>query len=214
VEFHLYALTEPYVNLSIHTALIILLYDGTIPRVQCENIVGSLGASFLNHSTDPTLRKLLQSELKRKQHLEEELLSEIKSYLSKHPSLAKDFQRLMSISGIGEKLAFSLLALFRHYQGTNRAQITALVGLDPIDKKSGSLVKGKVKISKNGNRHIRKMLYLPTLCAIKNNKKIAVFYQRLINHHKPKKLAVIAAMCKLLLVAHAFYENKTEYVPG
>lgn len=171
-------------------------------------------SNHLESVTDPTLRKLLKVELKRKQQLEDKLLSDIKTYISKHPGLAKDFKRLMSISGIGERLAFSLLALFRHYQGTNRAQITALVGLDPIYKESGSSVKGEIKISKNGNRYIRKMLYLPTLCAIKNNKKIAVFYQRLINNHKPKKVAVIAAMRKLLLVAHAVYNNKTEYVPG
>ena len=171
-------------------------------------------SNHLERVTNPPLRKLLKVELKRKQQLEDKLLSDIKTYISKHPGLAKDFKRLMSISGIGDKLAFSLLFLFRHYQGTNRAQITALVGLDPIYKESGSSVKGKIKISKNGNRYIRKMLYLPTLCAIKNNKKISLFYQRLIDNHKPKKVAVIAAMRKLLLVAHAVYNNKTEYVPG
>lgn len=128
-------------------------------------------SNHLESVTDPTLRKLLKVELKRKQQLEDKLLGDIKTYISKHPGLAKDFKRLMSISGIGDKLAFSLLFLFRHYQGTNRAQITALVGLDPIYKESGSSVKGEIKISKNGNRYIRKMLYLPTLCAIKNNKK-------------------------------------------
>jgi transposase len=171
-------------------------------------------SNHLESVTDNTLRKLLEKELLRKRQLEEKLLSDIKSYISKHPKLAEDYQRLMTISGIGEKLAFSLLALFRHYQGTNRAQITALVGFDPIYKESGTSVKGKIKISKNGNRHIRKMLYLPTLCAIKNNKRISLFYQHLLDNHKPKKVAVIAAMRKLLLVAHAVYENKTEYVPG
>lgn len=171
-------------------------------------------SNHLESVTDPSLRKLLQAELRRKEQLEEQLLADIKVYIEEHPSLSEDYQRLMRISGIGEKLAFSLLTLFRHYQGTNRAQITALVGLDPIYKESGSSVKGKIKISKNGNRHVRKMLYLPTLCAIKNNKKIKVFYQRLLDNHKPKKVAVIAAMRKLLLVAHAVYRNKTEYVPG
>jgi transposase len=171
-------------------------------------------SNHLESVTDKTLRKLLEKELLRKQQLEARLLGDIKSYIAKHPVLAEDYQRLMTISGIGEKLAFSLLVLFRHFQGTNRAQITALVGLDPIYKESGTSVKGKIKISKNGNRHIRKMLYLPTLCAIKNNQKINLFYQHLIDNHKPKKVAVIAAMRKLLLVAHAVYENKTEYVPG
>lgn len=171
-------------------------------------------SNHLGSVIDKDLCKLLQKELASKQQLEEKLLLNIKAYITEHPGLAEDFKRLMRISGIGEKLAFSLLSLFRHYQGTNRAQITALVGLDPIYKESGTSVKGKVKISKNGNRHIRKMLYLPTLCAIKNNQKIKVFYQRLIDNHKPKKVAIIATMRKLLLVAHAVYENKTEYVPG
>ena len=171
-------------------------------------------SNHLESVTDPSLRKLLQAELSRKEELEEQLLADIQAYIEEHPSLSEDYQRLRNIPGIGDKLAFSLLTLFRHYQGTNRAQITALVGLDPIYKESGSSVKGKIKISKNGNRHIRKMLYLPTLCAIKNNQKINLFYQRLIDNHKPKKVAVIACMRKLLLVAHSVYQNKTEYVPG
>jgi len=171
-------------------------------------------ANHLESVTHKDLLKLMLPELTRKQQLEEKLLADIKTYIGKHPGLAEDFQRLMQISGIGDKLAFSLLSLFRHYQGTNRAQITALVGLDPMYRESGTSVRGKVKISKNGNRHIRKMLYLPTLCAIQNNQKIAGFYQRLIRNHKPKKVAVIACMRKLLLVAHAVYQQKTEYVPG
>jgi len=169
----------------------------------------------LNHPesiTDQALRKLLQAKLKRKQQLEAKLLSDIKAYIAAYPRLQEDFQRLLTISGIGEKLAFSLVYLFRHYQGTNRAQMIALVGLDPIMRESGTSVRGHSKISKNGNRHIRKMLYLPTLCTIKNIQKISVFYQRLIANHKPKKVAVITAMRKLLLVAHAVYQNKTEYV--
>jgi len=169
-------------------------------------------ANHLDSVQDKDLSKLLKQELKRAQRLEDKLLSDMKTHIQDHPKLQKDFQRLLTISGIGEKLAFTLLALFINYQGTNRAQMTALVGLDPIQRESGTSVKGKAKISKNGNRYIRKMLYMPTLSAIKNNQKIAIFYQRLIAHHKPKKVAVIAAMRKLLLVAHAIYQNKTEYV--
>ena len=84
-------------------------------------------SNHLESVTDATLRKLLQAEFKRKQQLEEKLLLDIKAYIAGHPKLAEDFQRLLTVSGIGEKLAFSLLALFRHYQGTNRAQLTALV---------------------------------------------------------------------------------------
>lgn len=169
-------------------------------------------SNHLESVQDKTLLKLLKRELKKTQNLEEKLFAEIRTYIQEHPNLKDDFNRLRGISGIGEKAAFGLLTLFHTYQGTNRAQMTALVGLDPIEKTSGTSVKGKAKISKNGNRHIRKLLYMPTLCAIKNNHKIACFYQRLIEHHKPKKVAVIACMRKLLLVAHAVHRNRTEYV--
>lgn len=171
-------------------------------------------SNHLASVTNKDLSEMLRGELLSKQLLEEELLAIIKAYIAEHPKLQEDFQRLKTISGIGEKVAFSLMALFYNYQSTNRAEITALVGLDPIYKESGKSVKGGVRISKNGNRYIRKMLYLPTLCAINHNKRIALFYQRLIANHKPKKVAVIACMRKLLLLAHAVYENETEYVPG
>jgi transposase len=106
----------------------------------------------------------------------------------------------------------ALLTLFKTYQGTNRAQITALAGLDPVRRESGTSVKGKVKISKNGKGIYRKILYLPTLCATVHNQKIRIFYQRLLTNHKTKKLAIIASMRKILLIAHAMYQNKTEYV--
>ena len=78
-------------------------------------------SNHLESVIDKDLCKLLQKELVSKQQLEEKLLWNIKAYITEHPGLAEDFKRLMRISGIGEKLAFSLLSLFRHYQGTNRA---------------------------------------------------------------------------------------------
>ena len=173
--------------------------------------------SLSNHLmsvTDKSLKRLIKEELEDKLSLEKKILSDIIAYIGRHPELKEDFERLLTIKGIGEKVAFSLLALFRNYQGTNRNEITALVGLDPVYRESGSSVKGRIKISKNGNRHVRKMLYLPTLSAIQNNRQIALFYQRLISNHKPKKLAVIASMRKLILMAHSIYYNKIEYVPG
>ena len=170
-------------------------------------------ANHLEGIREKSLLKRLQQELKRIEHLEEDLLGEVKAYICAHPRLKEDYERLLTIPGIGEKAAFTLLTFFQQYPDTNRAQVTALAGLDPIQKESGTSVKGKAKISKNGNRALRKMLYMPTLCAIKYNRKMADFYERLLSHHKPKMVAVIAVMRKLLLVAHALYRSKTAYVP-
>jgi len=160
---------------------------------------------------DKKLIALIKKELKRAQELEDKIFNDIKKYVEQNQNLKEDYQRLSTIPGIGEKAAIALLTLFKTYQGTNRAQITALTGLDPVKRESGSSVKYKVKISKNGKGIYRKILYLPTLCATVHNQKIRIFYQRLLANHKNKKLAVIASMRKILLIAHAMHRDKTEY---
>jgi len=169
--------------------------------------------NHLEHVRDKDLFQLLQKDLKRAYRLEEQILKRITAYILKHPRLKADYQRLLTIPGIGEKSATALLYLFITYQGTNRNQITALCGLDPIQRQSGTSVKGKPKISKHGSRLIRKVLYMPMLSAIQVNPRIQAFYQRLLQNHKVKKTAVIAAMRKMILIAHAIYRDKTEYVP-
>jgi len=171
-------------------------------------------ANHLEGIKDKTLYRLLKKEQERLQKLEQELLIRMDIYIKQYPKLEEDYQRLLSISGIGKKTAIGLLVLFHTYTETNRNQITALIGLDPIQRQSGTSVKGRSRISKHGNQMMRKSLYMPTLCCIKHNHKIKIFYERLVSKHKPKKVAVIAAMRKLLLIAHAIYRNKTVYVPG
>ena len=173
--------------------------------------------SLTNHLEgvkDQALCRLLKKEQERLCKLEQELLLRMDTYINEYPELNEDYRRLLDISGVGRKTAISLLVLFHTYPSTNRKQITALIGLDPIQKQSGTSVQGRSRISKNGNQMMRKCLYMPTLVSIQYNHKIKVFYERLVLKHKPKKVAVIACMRKLLLIAHAIYKNKTVYVPG
>jgi len=169
-------------------------------------------SNHLESLRDKKLISLLKKDLKRAQILEDKILNDIKEYIEQNQDLKEDYQRLLTISGVGDKTAIVLLTLFKTYQGTNRAQITALVGLDPTRRESGTSVRDRVKISKNGKGIYRKIPYLPTICATVHNQKIRVFYQRLLAHHKPKKLAIIASMRKIILIAHAMYRDKTEYV--
>ena len=169
-------------------------------------------SNHLESLRDKELITLMKKELKRAKKLEDKLFNDILEYVRQNQNLKEDYQRLLTISGVGDKTAIALLTLFKTYQGTNRAQITALAGLDPVKRESGTSVKYKVKISKNGKGIYRKIFYLPTICATVHNQKIRVFYQRLLANHKIKKLAIIASMRKMLLIAHAMYRDKTEYV--
>ena len=147
----------------------------------------------------------LKKELRQAKKLREEI------GLQMNDDLRENYRNLLTIVGIGKISAISLLSLFRTYKDTNRSQITALVGLDPTRKESGTSLKGRRKISKSGDATIPRILYFPTLTAIRYNKKIKSVHDRLVDNHKSKKLAIIAAMRKLVLVAHAIYKNKTVF---
>ncbi len=104
------------------------------------------------------------------------------------------------------------MLFFLKYPSANAKAITALVGLDPVIRDSGKY-KGKQKVSKQGGQQLRNMLYLPTLCAIQHNEKIKNFYERLTSNAKTKKLAVIASMRKLILLAFSIFKSMEEYKP-
>ena len=133
-------------------------------------------ANHLEEVKDKTLYRLLKKEQKRLEKLEQGLLMRMTTYVTENPELNQDYQRLLGISGIGQKTAISLLVLFRTYPDTNRNQITALLGLDPVQRQSGSSVKGRSRISKHGNQMMRKSLYMPTLVSLQYNDKIKGFY--------------------------------------
>lgn len=157
------------------------------------------------------LIRVLDAELVRIKEGAEGLLDEMERYVEGNETLKDDYHRLLTIKGIGKVSALGLLMLFRTYPDTSRVQITALVGLDPTRTESGTSVRGRRKISKGGNSTVRKILYFPTLNCIQHNAIVGAMYRRLVDNHKPKKVAVIAAMRKLLLIAHAVYKSKTVY---
>ena len=120
-------------------------------------------------------------------------------------------QVLMTIPGLGPITAVTLLVFFRRYCGTNRQQIVALAGLDPVVHQSGTSVHRKGRISKRGSRELRKRLYEATLSAARYNVSVRQLYQRLKEAGKPEKVARTAAARKLLLIAHAIYKSGEPY---
>jgi transposase len=161
--------------------------------------------------TPEELMDMIRKELKTLREAEEKLLIQMEEYIKGDEELKGDYENLLTIKGIGTVSAICLLTLFMTYRDTSRSEITALVGLDPTRTESGTSVRGRRKISKGGKNTTRKILYFPTLNCIQHNRKIRDTYERLVDNHKPKKLAVIAAMRKLLLIAHAVYKSGESY---
>lgn len=142
---------------------------------------------------------------------ERECVARAQKLIEEDKKAARSFQALLSIPGVGPITAITLLSLFRRYPNTNRQQIVALAGLDPIEHRSGSSVHKKPRISKRGSSEIRKRLYEATLPAARFNPTVKGIYRRLKERGKPEKVARIAAAGKLLLIAHAIYKSGESY---
>ncbi len=91
----------------------------------------------------------------------------------------------------------------------DRRKIASLVGVAPINRDGGTL-RGR-RMVQGGRAEIRKALYLPTLTATRRNPVLRTLYQRMIARGKPAKVAIIAAMRKLLTILNAILKTQTPW---
>lgn len=153
----------------------------------------------------------LEQELSAIQH-------EIEHLIAHHADLTHQRQLLLSVPGIGVKIAPALLVALHRFdaktsgQGTAK-QFTALLGLDPAPYQSGTSVRKPTTISRQGNGLLRSKLFLGALGGVRGHNPLRTFYHSLLARGKPKKLALVAASRKILVWALAVFSHDTPFDP-
>ncbi len=152
------------------------------------------------HSTR-TSPEVLASLYRTQQALEAEL-RRIEQLISDHTDsndgLKKDLELLESIKGIGSVVGTTMLAVLRSNQFHNAGQVAAWLGVVPVEKTSGSSVRGLARMSKTGPADVRAKLYMAAVVAARWNTSARSLYERLIAKGKPAKSALGAVMRKLV----------------
>jgi transposase len=105
---------------------------------------------------------------------------------------------LQSVPGVGPVLSRTLLADLPELGRLSRREIAKLVGVAPLSRDSGTM-RGR-RFVQGGRATVRAVLYMAALVATKRNVVIRTFYLRLVAAGKPKKLALVACMRKLLTI--------------
>jgi transposase len=119
----------------------------------------------------------------------------------------KDQRALLdSVKGVGPVTILTLTAALPELGSLGRRQIAKLVGVAPLADDSGPR-KGKRRIW-GGRSNVRAVVYMATMAAITHNPAIKVFHSRLIAAGKPKKVAIVACMRKLLTVLNAMLRDQ------
>ena len=121
----------------------------------------------------------------------------------------RDAQTLLQkAKGVGIVTAATLIAELPELGRVGRKQIAALAGVAPFDRQSGKW-RGKSFCS-GGRKSVRTALYMATLTAVRHDETLKNFYQKLVQAGKPKKLALNAAMRRLLTILNAMTRDSLQ----
>jgi len=173
-----------------------LKHEATRERNRAAALAASTGSSaVVSRDIEVNLRHLAR----RVERLQAQALDLIQA----SPALARDFELLGSVPGIGIPSALQLLGELGILPEDMRIrQWVAHAGLDPRRWQSGTSVRRPARISRTGNAQLRAALYMPALVAVQHDPYLRAVYRRLIQRGKAKMQALVAVMRKLL---HALY---------
>jgi len=177
------------------------------------------GQLVLMKATEQTREKQAAAAIKPSitrhlQWLETEIQAidtDLQQKIKDHEPFQQLDEKLQLVPGIGPATSAMLLAELPELGKISAKEVAALVGLAPYAADSGRH-RGQRRI-RGGRRQVRKSLYMATIAAIRCNRTINQFYQRLKEHGKPTKVAIIAAARKLLCLLNAIARDDKSWSP-
>jgi len=171
-----------------------------------------LHAASLSEALPAIIRRDIQRSIQTQQRAVQRLTRAAQEFIAADPSLAERYQLLLSIPGLGPTSALHVLAeLLLLGPDLDVRQWVAYAGLDPRQYTSGSSVHKKARISKAGNKHLRRALYMPALVAVRHDPHLRAFYEHLVERGKTKLQALVAVMRKLLHAIYGIFKHHQPY---
>ncbi len=163
---------------------------------------------------DDTIRRM-QDRIKMVDGQLKEVLTEIRGAINNDKGVKAALDMITTIPGIGLLTAAVILAETNGFELIrSKKQLTSYAGLDVREKESGTSVKGKPKISKRGNKHLRKAMHLPALSAIRHSERYKAVFVRVVSRNGIKMKGAVAVQRKLLEMAYTIYKTNKPYQKG
>lgn len=168
----------------------------------------------LNHSYQPhkTAVKHLnqQASLVKKQIKESE--KQIVELIKADDVLNEKVENICSIKGLSITTVACVIAETGGFElFTSRGQLISYAGYDIVQNESGSSIKGPTRISKRGNKHIRRALHFPAIVAVKYNPELKRIYDRIFEKCFIKMKAYVPIQRKLLVLIYTLYKKNEKY---
>ena len=165
------------------------------------------------HSKFP-MQRIITRYNNRIKYIDKQVLAiekDIIKLVSKDDYVSKKVDKIMTIPGVGFSTIVGVISETGGFETfTSIKQLTSYSGLDVRIMESGQW-KGKSRISKKGNSHIRRLLYMPTLSSVKWSPKHKKKYDRINEGKTHKMTGVVALQRSLLGLIYTLWKNNTEY---
>jgi transposase len=153
--------------------------------------------------TKKSINAIIKALAKELARIDEDMSGHVRTHFADLSAL------LDSVKGVGKTTIATLLGELPELGKLSRREISALVGVAPINRDSG-VMRGRRTIF-GGRGGVRHVLYMAALVAARHNPVIKAFYQRLVAAGKPKKVALVACMRKLLTILNAMVKAGTPW---
>jgi len=176
-------------------------------------VSNQLHASCHEHQAD---RHIIQ---RRQQHIAflngqiKDVEAQIEQVLAGDAELRQRIENVCTIKGVSTLTAVCVVAEANGFDLIeNRNQLVGYAGYDVADRQSGTSVRGKTRISKKGNSHIRKALHFPALTASRHEPKLKNLYERVLERNpKVKMIGAVAVQRKLLVLIYTLYKTNKPF---
>lgn len=165
----------------------------------------------------PNKNSLVRLEKRRKllNQQEREVKHDIDQCLKSNPQVKEKTDRLCTIPGIGVLTAATILAETNGFELIrSKKQLTSYAGLDVREKQSGTSIKGKPRISKKGNKHLRSAMHFPSMSGVKKIEAYKDLYARLVAKNGIKMKGLVAVQRKMLELCYILFKNDTDFDPN
>jgi transposase len=165
----------------------------------------------LEHGDGACIEKSICKHIKMLDNEKSIIEQEIEKEINKDEELKAKFKTIVSIKAVGEQTAATLIATMPELGKLNRREIAALAGVAPFANESG----GSAKRRKTGIGRplVKEMLFMCAMVAVNSREDMKVFYNKLVSNGKPRMVAMVAVMRKLLIIINyrckMFYEQFT-----
>ena len=163
-------------------------------------------------AADPIVAKSLARTVRALEKESALIETQITAHVRATPALRADVARLSAMEGIGERSAWWICAETPRHLPNGRAA-AAWLGVTPRVRQSGTSLRHTAPAGTEGNRHLRRVLFMAAMVARRHNPRLKAFADRLAATGKSKMSVLFAVLHKLFKISFTLLKNQSEYQP-